>query len=134
MREVLNCRELLGHEDYPELLREEEETNFTTLADPLPFYYSVLTEKHLDEQMRLGALVGISKHRATVEVAGRLTQYANIMLRLEIASGEEESPELYAKVIRPLEESDKRYLIHFTSVPPAVQARLARLANRVKSS
>jgi adenylate cyclase len=132
MRAALNCRELLGHEDYPELLLEEEETIFTTLADPVPIYYTVLTEKHLDKQMQPAALVGISPRRAVVEVAGRLPRYANIMLRLEVASGAEESPELYAKVIRPLNESDKRYLIHFTSVPPAVQARLARLAKRVK--
>lgn len=42
-------------------------------------------------------------------------------------AGEEEVPELYAKVLRPLDESGGRYLIHFTSVPPAVRARLNRL-------
>src|SRR5512135_1290527 len=37
MREALRCRELLGHEDYPELLLHEEKPIFTTLVDPLPF-------------------------------------------------------------------------------------------------
>ena len=41
MREALRCRELLGHEDHPELLLQEEEPIFTTLADPLPFSYIV---------------------------------------------------------------------------------------------
>ena len=43
-------------------------------------------------------------------------------------AGEEKAPELYAKVIRPLEGSSKRYLIHFTSIPPRMRERLDRLA------
>jgi hypothetical protein len=53
------------------------------------------------------------------------------MFRLEAEAGQEEAgeeaPELYAKVIRPLDEASNRYLIHFTSVPPGIQARLDRL-------
>jgi hypothetical protein len=62
-----------------------------------------------------------------IEGAGPLPRYANIMLRLESEAGEEEAPELYAKVIRPLEESSRRYLIHFTSIPPGMRTRLHRL-------
>ena len=79
---------MLGHEDHPELLLEAEETIFTTLADPLPFHYIVLTDKHLDEQMQPATLVGISQRRAVIEVAGHLPQYANIMLQLEVESEE----------------------------------------------
>ena len=43
-------------------------------------------------------------------------------------NSKEETRELYAKVIRPLDESSKRYLIDFTSLPPPIQARLRRLA------
>ena len=50
-----------------------------------------------------------------IEAAGPLPAYSNILLRLEAAAGEGEVPELYAKVIRPLDESDNRHLIHFTS-------------------
>ena len=50
------------------------------------------------------------------------------MLRLEADAGEEEERELYAKVIRTLEEPSNCHLIHFTSVPPEVRARLERLA------
>ncbi len=41
--------------------------------------------------------------------------------------GETEVPELYAKVIRPMNESRNRYLIHFTSIPPRLCARLVSL-------
>jgi adenylate cyclase len=133
MRKALRCRELLGHEDHPELLLEEEETSFATLAEPVAFYYARLTGKHLDDRMQPGTLVCLSHRRAVVEVTGPLPHHANIMLQLEAEAGEEESMKLYAKVIRQLDEPSERYIIHFTSVPPGMQARLHRLANRVKS-
>jgi len=128
MREALGCRELLGHEDHPGLLLKEEVASFTTLAEPIPFSYMSLTDKHLDEKMHPGTLLSLSTRRAIVEVTYPLESYANIMLRLEAGAGDEES-ELYAKVIHPLDESIRRYLIHFTSVSPAVQGRLQRLTD-----
>ncbi len=134
MREALRCRDLLGHEDHPELLLKGEETIFTTLSDPLPFHYAVLTDKHLDEQMHPARLVAISQRRAVVEAAGNLPLHANIMLRLEVESEEEKSEELYAKVVQSLDESSKRYIIHFTSISPGMSAWLYRLVSTVKSS
>ena len=80
--------------------------------------------------MQPGTLLSLSTRRAMVEVTGQLSA-ANIMFRLEAEAGEEES-ELYAKVIHPLDESIQRYLIHFTSVSPAVQGRLQRLTDGAK--
>jgi adenylate cyclase len=134
MREALECRELLGHKDHPELSIEEEETVLTTLADPLPFSYAIMTGKHLDGQMQPGTLVAISPRQAVVEAVGHLPQHANIMLRLEVEAAEEESPEAYAKVMRPVDESAKRHLIHFTSVTPSLQAHLHQLIDRLKVS
>jgi adenylate cyclase len=133
MRKALMCRELLGHEDHPELVLEEEERSFTTFAEPLPLHYVRLTGKHLDEQMQPATLVGLSNRRAVLAATGPLTRYANIMLRLEREADKEETPELYAKVIRPIDEASNRYLIHFTSVPTGMRARLQRLSNRVES-
>ena len=127
MRKALKCRELLGHEDHPELMLEGEETSFATLAEPLPFSYARLTGKHIDDQMQPGTLICLSHRRAVVEVTESLPPHTNIMLRLEVEAGEEESPEVYAKVMHPLDESERRYVIHFTSVPPGVRAQLHRL-------
>ena len=127
MQKALRCRELLGHEDHPELLLKEEDAIFTTLDNPLPFYYVVLTDKHQDGQMQRATLVSLSQRQAVVEVANQLPWRTNIMFRLAGKSGEEESPELYAKVIQPLDELGKRHLIHFTWVPPDMQVRLQRL-------
>ncbi len=129
MREALECRELLGHEDHPDLSIAEEETGLTNLPDSLPFFYAILTGKQFDGQMQLGALVAISQRQAVVEAAGHLPQHANIMFRLKVEAAGEESPEAYAKVMRPVDESAKRYLIHFTSVTPGLQTQLLRLVN-----
>ncbi len=129
MREALRCRDLLGHEDYPDLRLEEEETILTPLARPLPCCYLVLTGKHLDGPMQPAALVSISPRRAVIEVGSQLPRRTNLMFRLEGRNGEEESAEMYAKVIQPVDELNQRYLIHFTWVPPDMQRRLHRLTN-----
>jgi adenylate cyclase len=130
MKSPLACRELLGLEGHPELMLEEEETICSVLTEPLPLHYVLLTGKHFDEQMQQAILVALSQRRGEIEAAGPLPRYANLMLRLDEEAGEEEVPELYAKVIRSLEESSYRHLIHFTSVPPGIRARFERLVKR----
>jgi len=129
MKEPLLCRQLLGHEDHPELGLEREAA-CTTLADPLPVQYVLLTGKHFNEQMERAALIALSDRRAVLEAAGPVPVYSNLLIRLEAVSGEEAVPEVYAKVLQPVDPSNHRFLIHFTSVPPAVQSRLNRLAGR----
>jgi adenylate cyclase len=99
----------------------------TTLAEPVPVQYVLLTGKHFNEEMEPGAFVALSPRRAVIAAAGTLPAYSNLLLRLQAVPGEGEVPELYAKVVRSLDESGNRYLIHFTSVPPGVRARLNRL-------
>jgi hypothetical protein len=55
------------------------------------------------------------------------------MLRFEAETGGEEAPELYAKVIRLFDDSENRYLIHFTSVPPGMRVRLQRFSSRAEN-
>jgi len=93
-----------------------------------------LTGKQIDDQMQPGPLVCLSRRRAVVEVTDPLPPYTDIMLRLEVEVGEEESPKMYAKVMYHLDDSGKRYLIHFTSVPSGMQAQLHRLVNGIKIS
>ncbi len=128
MKEPLQCRQLLGHEDHPDLGLQHE-TACTTLAEPLPVRYVLLTGKHFDEQLEPATLVALSKRQAVLETRSPLPAYSNLLLRLEKVPAEAEMPELYAKVLRPADESGSRHVIHFTSVPPAVRARLDRLMN-----
>jgi len=127
MREALMCHELLGHEDYPDLLLEVEETSCTPLVNPIALHYVRLTDKHLDEKMQPAKLVGLSHRRAMVETSSPLPRYTNIMLRLE-AAAEGGPSDLYAKVIRTLDGSSNSYLIHFTSVPQGIREQLRLLS------
>jgi adenylate cyclase len=131
MREALACRELLGHQDHPELFIGEEEASLAVLAAPVPFSYARLTGKHLDDEMQSGTMIGLSRRHAVIQVSTLLHPRTDIMLRLEIAIATAESPELYAKVMRPVDESASHYLIRFTSVPPDLQAQLHLLIPRL---
>jgi len=126
MKEPLRCRQLLGYEDHPELGLGEQMA-CTTLAEPVPVQYVLLTGKHFNEQMEPATFVALSHRQAVLEARSPVPVYSNLLLRLEAETGEGEVPELYAKVIRPFDESGNRHLIHFTSVPPGVRARLNRL-------
>jgi len=132
MKEALRCRHLLGHEDHPELGLEQEEA-CTTLAEPVPVHYVRLTGKHFDEEMEPARFVALSRRQAVLEACSPVPPYSNLLLRLEPVPGEAEVPELYAKVLRPLDESGNRCLIHFTSVPPGLRARLNRLLDQSTS-
>lgn len=131
MKEPLKCRQLLGHESNPELGLDED-TDCPELAEPAPVRYVLLTGKHFDEQLQSATLVALSPRRAVIAAAGPLPAYSNVLLRLAAETGDAEAPELYAKVIRALDEPSNRYLIHFTSVPPGLRVRLNRLGASVK--
>ena len=127
MREPLDCRDLLGHEDYPELGLEVPEEQFVTLAAPVPCSFVILEGKHLEDQRHPATLTGLAPGQAVLATASPLTRHSNIIVYLEGGSGQEEAPELYAKVIRILAEPDNGCVLHFTSVSPAMQVQLDRL-------
>lgn len=120
MREALMCRELVGHHDYPELSNEPESTPRVTLTQPVHFEYVQLAEKHLDERSLPATLVELSPKQAVIEAPDSLPAYANIMMRLGSQAAVKGAAEVYAKVLRPVEDAVDRYLIHFTSVPPGI--------------
>ncbi len=131
MREPLNCRELLGHEDFPELGLAVQEQQFLNLAAPVHCYFVRLVGKHLESQKTSGHRDGIGLRPGLDDLGqppGPAQQYHSP------PGGRvrpEESPELYAKVIRLLEEPDQGYILHFTSVSPAMQKHLDRLLGKL---
>ena len=126
MKNVLRCRHLLGHEEHPELGVETEEA-CAPLSAPMPVHFVRLTGKHFDERQELAHFTALSQHQAVLKVLTSVPVYSNLLLRLEKVAGDQEAPELYAKVLRSLDEPDSRYLIHFTSVPPCVRSRIDQL-------
>lgn len=133
MKEPLRCRQLLGHEDHAGL-EVPWETTCLNLVAPVPVHYVRLTGKHFDEQMEPAHFVALSRRRAVLEARSPLPAYSNLLVRLEPLNGAKEAPELYAKVLRSLDESTHRYLVQFTSVPPGVRAWLDRVAPKEAST
>ncbi len=131
MKEPLRCRHLLGHEDHPELGLEPEEA-CAPLPKPVPVHYVRLTGKHFDEQLEPALFVALSQRQAVLEVRTPVPAYSNLLLRLEKVGDDQEASELYAKVVRSLDEPGSRCLIHFTSVPPRVRSRIDQLTGRVE--
>jgi adenylate cyclase len=126
MKEPLRCRQLLGYEGHPEL-ELGEEVPCTPLPQALPVRYVLLTGKHFNERMEPARLVAVSDRQAVLEACGTVAVHSNLLLRLESIPGEVEAPEFYAKVLRVVPETPNLCVIHFTSIPPVVRARLTRL-------
>ncbi len=129
MREPLNCRELLGHEDFPELGLAVTEQQFLNLAAPVNCYFVRLAGNTWRARQHPATLTGLASSQALILSASPLARHSNIILRLEEDSGQD-APELYAKVIRLPEEPDQGYVLHFTSVSPAMQQHLDRLLGK----
>lgn len=135
MHEAIRCRELRGHADYPGLsLEQQEATCIVALVEPCPLRYACLSDKRRDERMQPATLVGLSPRRGVLVTYEPLQPYGNLVLRLPPLTGNEQTLELYAKVIRSLDEAEHRYLVHFTSVPSEVQIRLQQLTRTAGES
>jgi adenylate cyclase len=129
MKEPLNCRELLGHADFSELALAAKEQQFLTLPEPVSCYFVRLVGKHLESQKHPATLTGLTASQALMVSTSTLTRHSNIIVRFEDESGAD-PPELYAKVIRLLEEPDQGCVLHFTSVSPSMRAHLDRLLGK----
>lgn len=130
MREPLNCRELLGHEDFPELGLAVPEQQYIHLSSPVNCYFIRLEGKHLGGQNHPATLTALAPGQAVLLSTGPLSRHSNIILRLEAGPGQD-PPELYAKVIRLLEPPDQGCVLHFTSVSPAMQKHLDGLLGKL---
>jgi len=103
----------------------------TTLAVSVPLQYVLLTGKHFAEQMESASLVALSRRQAVIEACRRAANLRQISCFAWNRRWErKEVPEFYAKVLRPRLTQATVCLIHFTSVPPGVRARLRRLLDQ----
>ena len=129
MTEPLFCRELLGCPDAPRLSPGKSQARCSVLPTPLSMQCVRLTGKRLENRADPALLVGLAVQRAEVVTTCPLKRSDNIVLRGATANQSgEETPELYAKVVRVLPEPKNGYLIHFTFVSPEMQAILCRSA------
>jgi len=131
MRKPLRCCELLGHQDHPDLVLVRQDIDCVSLAEPQSLHYVRLNDKQLNEPKKPATLLGLSRRQGLIKVREALPPYADIMLRLPHAKDGNREPEVYAKVVRAVDEPGKCYLVHFTSIPPEAQAWFDRLSEGV---
>ncbi|MBN1208563.1 MAG: HAMP domain-containing protein [Myxococcaceae bacterium] len=112
----------LGGEAGLWLPRRQEELR--ALAEALPVAYAVLEGKHLGASVP-GALVRLGPHTAELRGAAPLEPFSNLRMDLGPARGELSGQDVYAKVVRRVDEG--LFLVRFTSVPPEVASFFERL-------
>ncbi|MCB0293535.1 MAG: hypothetical protein KDH97_25000, partial [Calditrichaeota bacterium] len=96
-------------------------TSFKPLAEEIPVQFVRLHGKQLEEALYTGSLVQLSRRGGVIragEIIEPLTTLKIIIPALETAV----SGDLFAKVLASPAATDTSFPVHFTAVPPEVQA------------
>jgi adenylate cyclase len=124
---------------YNLFLSKEEEVFFPLPEEiRLQFHYALLDGKHISDSLFRGSLVKLSAKGAqlrseNIEGYGVPEPLSNIKLNfLEPNNPTKPSEDIYAKVLEKTAENGSFY-IHFTGLPPDVEARLNALYKKVKT-
>ncbi len=125
--------------EYNLFLSQEEEVFFPLPEEiRLQFHYALLDGKHISDSLFRGSLVKLSAKGAqlrseNIEGYGVPEPLSNIKLNfLEPNNPSKPSEDIYAKVLEKTAENGSFY-IHFTGLPPDVEARLNALYKKVKT-
>jgi adenylate cyclase len=129
IKEPINIYEVYGIGGFYNLFLPREEEVFFNIPKPILIQYTILKEKQISETVFSGRIVQISHKGAKVQVENigndsLPSALTNIKLNLLAPQDPSwRSEDVYAKVLEKSAESGNFY-IHFTTKPPAVQARL----------
>jgi class 3 adenylate cyclase len=105
-----------------DLWLSEIAANLIHLPQSMPLLYTVLDGKRMSEEMHPGHMVKLSAKHAEVYATHPLEPWSDIRMKLTSLNGEELSGDLYAKVMSPLAGEVLGFSVHFTSIPPAIEA------------
>lgn len=126
--------------DYPHTIHEvqgigapynlslpEAQDDLVPLPEALPLRYNVVTSKHLGDTIGTGHFVKLSAKRGEVYSDTPIAPWSDIKIQLIHKNGEEISGGLYAKVVDHLSEHRAGFIVHFTSIAPAVATFLSEV-------
>lgn len=128
--------EVYGVGGFHNLYLPKDEEVFVPIPKPIALHYAVLEGKQISQTVRKGSLIKLSSRGAAMQVeqADALpTEFTNLKLNLLLSNQPLRfSEDIYAKVSE--QQPDRGYcLIHFTAVPPTIQAKLDALYQTVAS-
>ncbi len=112
--------------EYNLFLKKEEE-EFFPLDEAIPIRYAILDGKNVTDILLEGSLVKLSGKGAEVSCQESVAALSNIKLNLlTLTNPGLVSEDIYAKVLEK-EMDNGNFFIHFTSLPPNVEAMLDEL-------
>lgn len=119
---------------YNLMLPEKKEIPLVELENPLPVKFSILTGKHACDTVFPGVITRLAP---AVEEAEILTEVdvnklANLKVAIFDRSGNEMASDVYVKVMKNIDDSQNRYRVNFTSIPPEIKTLLEKINRPVK--
>jgi adenylate cyclase len=126
-RDPVTCYDLLGIAGEEGLVLPQQEEARRTLERPLAVRFSLVDGKQLAGVLREGVLTELSRHRAVLRTSEPLPLRGDLMLRLVEAPEEVTRADVYAKTVGETQAGADDFLVHFTSVPPIVEAHFREL-------
>ena len=96
--------------------------NLITLAREIPLRYMLLEGKDVGEKWIEGSIVRLSKNCAEITLDRLVDALTNLKMNLESVDEKLSARDFYGKVVKCLEENGKTHVVHFTSLPPEVDA------------
>jgi adenylate cyclase len=91
------------------------------LAEEIPVSYFLAEGSQLDEEIFKGTLTKLSSKRAEVRLESPVPIFSNLEMLLTGTEGKRVDGSLQCKVASAVADSNKRFLVHFTSMSPAVE-------------
>ena len=104
------------------LALEEIEPPLVTLARQIPLRYTVLEGKDIGKKGLEGFIVQLSKNCAEITLGAPVGMMTNLKMNLGDVDENLSVRDFYGKVIKRSEEKEQTHVVHFTSVPPEIDA------------
>ena len=118
------------------LALEGEHSGLVALAQEIPLRYAMLEGKDVGRDGLAGSVLRLSRNAAEIRLGDEPEPMTNVKMNLEDVDETLAVRNFYGKVTRAVEGEARTYVLHFTSVPPEVdayfQAHLRHAGKRVR--
>jgi class 3 adenylate cyclase len=104
------------------LALEGEHSGLVTLAQEIPLRYAVLEGKDVGREGLAGSVLRLSRNAAEIRLSDAPEPMTNVKMNLEEVDEALAVRNFYGKLTRAVEGESRTYVLHFTSVPPEVDA------------
>ena len=113
--------------DFNVFLPEKVETVLQELQQPVSILFTILEGKHSGADLHGGVMVKLKGKEAEIRGNVAVDKLSNLKISLLDSDGQEAASDLYAKVIRNLQENPPTFRVNFTSIPPEAVAFLDQI-------